>query len=50
MRINTPGPHKHKPPPHTTDELCTCGMAASYRSHQPFWWRVTHRRKLWRNT
>jgi hypothetical protein len=26
---------------------CACGMPARYRTHQPIWWRLTHRRKWW---
>jgi len=49
MKINATGPHKYEVPPHETDALCSCGMSADYRQHQPFWWRWTHRKTLWRN-
>jgi hypothetical protein len=32
----------------TVPRCATCGMEKCYRSHQPLWWRVLHRRLKWR--
>ena len=48
MQINKTGPHKYKVPEYETGELCSCGMSADFRTHQPWWWRWSHRKKLWR--
>ena len=49
METKTAGPHKYDPDPRTTGAvmLCMCGATQAFRSHQPWYWRWTHK-KLWR--
>lgn len=35
--------HDHDPHPLSTTGICTCGLSASHRSHQPLWWRLLNR-------
>lgn len=40
-------PHLFVQDRHSGAGNCVCGMASGWRFHQPWWWRILHRRP-WR--